>query len=663
MANRDAFEIPQHIIDREAAKRSDRIIQVVCLAVAGLCVLGAAAVVPSVNAERQEYQLVVDPDSLQGLPPDIRLLTKTGTFRALAIDWGFMRMERLKNEDKFFELMQLSSWLCRLAPRYPTIWSYAAWNQAYNISVAQYTPEARWKWVSNGIRLLRDEGIQYNPKSLLLYKELAWTYWHKVGDFTDDYHWEYKKELAVDMERVVGAPPLALTDEETIDAFRKIAEAPRDVPGLIRSDAKVAALVEQLGAVDLAADRTLLEFVARYMRDDIQVAALLKLDEHNPIHRLLLDRTRLLADPAHAAALETLLAALRAHALRTRYFMEPERMLELMEEFGPLDWRLPYGMSLYWSSEGDRVTKDLTAVDPNVSMNTVRLVFFSLDSMVRRGRLLLEPNFSKPNDSFLQLLPDHRFIRRTHDALLKYGKEQATIPELHLEGRYPGLLNYRVGHVNFLRYSIRQLWWMGTPKARADSVEYYQWLREFDREANGDPKPFYLQPIEAAVMAEIYEGLTSFKNAQMIINDFLFRSLDELAAGNLPAAQGYLDVARQGWEYYMADKFDDNVERRRIPSLDIMRRNAALEYLRARHVTVLKKVRAWRALELETRQFCYDKALPYMVRLCEAHAPPLNLDAVFHEPPGMKEFRELQEEQGQLEPDLPEIERGEKAPT
>ncbi|MCK4660267.1 MAG: hypothetical protein KAV82_12160 [Phycisphaerae bacterium] len=658
------YAIPQHILDREAAKRSDRIIQLVCMTLAVLCLVGAALLVPSINRSRKEYQLVINPETIEGLPPDIQLLTKMGTLRALAIDIAAIRSDRLKNEDKFYELMQLSSWLCKLAPRYPSVWWNAAWNQAYNISVTQHSPEARWKWVSNGIRLLRDEAIRYNPKAIGLYENLAWTFWHKVGDFTDDFHWQYKNELAVEMERVLGSPIIALSEEETVNAFRALVEAPQDeqaFEAFLHEDKQVVAFIEKLRAVGLAADDTLLNFVARYMRNDIQIATLLKIDEEDQAQKQLLERAKLLADPDNTEVRDRLLAALRAHILRTRYNMDPAYMLELMEEYGPIDWRLPFGHSLYWSSLGDKVTKDMLRLDRDVSMRTVRLIFFSLNKMVRQGRLVLEPDFDQPNASFIQLMPDARFIRHTHEAMLKYGKEQLDDPKFAGFNEYPILPNYRAGHVNFLRYAIRQLWWLGTPQARAEAREYYEWLREYDREPNGKPKIYYMQPLEVMVMADIYEGLTSFNNAQPIINGFLNRSLDQLAIGDLQMAQGYLNIARQGWDYYMADKADDTVERRRIPPLPVMRRRMVMDYMQRANVPLLKKVRLWRHLGLDTRRHCYGTLLPYMTQLCARHEPPLELSEVFREPPEMTEFRK--QGQQQPEPTEPELSRGEKTPS
>ncbi|MFH0983316.1 MAG: hypothetical protein V2A79_17495 [Planctomycetota bacterium] len=656
------YEIPRYLLEREAAKRADRVIQLACGVLAVLCLTGAVLLIPSINSARTRYQLVLDPETVKGLPPDIQLLTKTGTLRALAIDTGFIRLERLKSEGKYYELMQLSSWLCKLAPRYPSVWTFAAWNQAYNISVTQYLPEARWKWVSNGLHLLRDEGIQYNPRAINLYKELSWIYWHKIGDFTDDHHWSYKKELAVEVERVLGPPPIALTAQETIDAFRKIADAPRDLEAFLREDAKVAAFVAKLREVGLQADETLLEFVGRYFRNDLEVASLMKIDENDAQQRRLLQRTKLLADPRNVEVRDRLLAALRAHVLRTRFHMDPQYMLELMEQYGPLDWRLPYGMGLYWANLGDKITKESVSLDPSESMNTVRQIFFCLRDMARRGRLVLEPNFERPNASYLQLLPDHRFIRKTHEAFLKFGMEQMmNDPKLAALDDYPILVNFRTGHVNMLREGIRQLWWVGTSEARAEALEYYQWLREHDREPNGDVKTYYLQPIEVAVMADIYDGLTSFNNAQVIVGNFLYQSFDQLAIGDLARAQGFLNVARQGWEHYMADKKIDIVDRRLMPPWEVMRRKVAIDYLQRPDVPPLKKVRVWRNLDLETRRYGYDELLPYMTRLCAEHEPPLNLDEVFREPPGMEEFRKQMQQTP--ESTEPPIEAGEKAPT
>jgi hypothetical protein len=48
----------------------------------------------------------------------------------------------------------------------------------------------------NGIALLRDEGLRFNPRDARLYRELAWFYQNKVGDTLDSAHLTYKVALA-----------------------------------------------------------------------------------------------------------------------------------------------------------------------------------------------------------------------------------------------------------------------------------------------------------------------------------------------------------------------------------------------------------------------------------------------------------------------------------
>ena len=167
MSRTTGYALPEHLAARRSAKRREWGVQACGVLVAVTCFIGAGLFIGPVNEIRKEHQLVIDPETIKGLPPDIALLGKLGTFRALAIDWASIRADRLKEEGKTYEALQLHLTVCNLAPRFPAVWVNAAWNMAYNISVSQYSPEARWQWVQNGIKLLRDKGIQYNPKSVI----------------------------------------------------------------------------------------------------------------------------------------------------------------------------------------------------------------------------------------------------------------------------------------------------------------------------------------------------------------------------------------------------------------------------------------------------------------------------------------------------------------
>ena len=104
-----------------------------------------------------------------------------GGFRSVAAEAVWFRADRLQRDGRYVELAQLASTLTFLEPHTPEVWSYSAWNLAYNISVMMPTEEDRWRWVRAAIRLLRDEGLKLNPEEPELYRELAWMFQLKLG--------------------------------------------------------------------------------------------------------------------------------------------------------------------------------------------------------------------------------------------------------------------------------------------------------------------------------------------------------------------------------------------------------------------------------------------------------------------------------------------------
>jgi len=641
-----SHELPTYLAERRAARRSERVVQLVAAVLAVAAVVGASLLVEPMNRVRLDSQLVIDPDTVRGLPPIETLLARTGTFRAVAIQVAFARAERLKQDGKYYELKELADSICRLAPRFPSVWSFHAWNQAYNISVATYTAEQRWKWVNNGIALLRDRGIPYNPKSVTLYKELAWIYWHKVGDFLDDHHWNYKEELAVEMERVLGAPPPAMTEQEEIDRFRRIVEAPRDLERMLREDPEMAALAARLGEVELTPDATLLEFVARHLRDEISLARYLKTRTEEEAYTLFGRQMTLLSEPESAAARERLLAALRSAVLRERYHMDVDWMLALMERYGPIDWRSPFAMALYWASFGDMETRGQLNLNPHDAMNTGRFIFFALDNMVKRGKIVLAPNFDRPNESYLELLPDPRFIDHYHRTVLEVSAEQFPDDRYVAEGQTAR--QYRIGHFNFLHYAIPQLYFSGDPASVGKAEKYYRYLRDVNRNPDGSPKAQYFQPLREFVMQDLRDAAAGFKTANMLVAELMMRSLRELAAGDAEKSVAAVELAREVHAYYQKDPAQDRNTRRQLEKLSIIRRDVAERYLRDPHIPIALKARVWLGLELRTRQMVWDRVSAYLTEFCAFQQPPWDVEEAFPEPPGMVEYR-LNPEQGRRE--------------
>ena len=112
-------------------------------------------------------------------------LAAFGGIRSIVAEVVWFRADRLQDEGRYVELAQLASTLSYLEPHTPEVWSYAAWNLAYNISVMMPTHEDRWRWVNSAIVLLRDKGLVLNPTESELYRELAWLFELKLGTDLD----------------------------------------------------------------------------------------------------------------------------------------------------------------------------------------------------------------------------------------------------------------------------------------------------------------------------------------------------------------------------------------------------------------------------------------------------------------------------------------------
>ena len=139
------------------------------------------------------------------VPPAVTFVTVTlGGFRGMISDLLWLRASRLQEERRHVELVQLSGWITKLEPHVPEVWSYHAWNLAYNISVMMSRPEDRWRWILNGIELLRDEGVPLNPRSAAIHRELGWIFQHKLGMDGDPGHAFYRAEWARQIAAYLG---------------------------------------------------------------------------------------------------------------------------------------------------------------------------------------------------------------------------------------------------------------------------------------------------------------------------------------------------------------------------------------------------------------------------------------------------------------------------
>ncbi len=179
--------------------------KILLLALAAALLFGSSRVQQSMNRDRDRLGLT-HAAALQNAPPMLAFTTVAlGGFRGLISNYLWIRSNDLQLDGKYFEAAQLADWITDLEPQFTQVWLYQAWNMAYNISVKFKDFSDRWRWVERGIKLLRDDGLRYNPNDVLMYRELAWFFQHKMGQNLDDANVYYKREWAREMMPFFGA--------------------------------------------------------------------------------------------------------------------------------------------------------------------------------------------------------------------------------------------------------------------------------------------------------------------------------------------------------------------------------------------------------------------------------------------------------------------------
>ena len=543
-------------------------IQFLCgLLIIGL--LGGGAMLSGpIRAQRVEHQLHTElpARAIQGQATISTLTTAAmGAFRGLVADILWYRTNKLKEQGKFYEANSLAEWITTLQPSFASVWVFHAWNMAYNISVATYTPQERWDWVNKGIRLLRDRGIPLNPRNVMLYKELGYIFFHKVGGYMDDMHWYYKRQLALEWQEILSAPIDSNDIQRVVEPWRRIVNAPATLVDLRRQSPEVEPLLAELGRLGLEVDVHLLRQVGRVLmfKQSADAAAMGLTSSERPD---LYDRrlVELYHRPAYEKAWEALLPFLRKQVLEEVYFMDPAFMLALMlpetEEgygLGPLDFRHPATQALYWNAKGTRVASEVKG-DRNFDLlNTYRQVVHSLQQLTDSGRV----NFD-PISGHLDLLPDPRFIPAYEKAW-----DLAITDLLAREYRGNPKESYQAGHENFL---LKAIVWCYLYGSQEEAQRYYNRVRELygsrpERIASGK----YTLPLTELVFSELSENLDLLAYARQFIDAMLIQAFNQgLANNRMDVFEHSLQMAKLGHDKNQARAVaNPNMDQRRMALL------------------------------------------------------------------------------------------------
>jgi hypothetical protein len=628
--------------------RSGHWVQLAAVLIACLCVAGSALLVKPINDRRIDLEIVQQ--SRYGDAPKYALLAASmGTFRGLAADFLWYRAEKLKNEGKLFEANTTAEWITTLQPRFGQVWVFQSWNMAYNISVITHTPEERWDWVNKGIKLLRDKGIVYNPNNIALYRQLGWTFFHKIGQRADDMNLYYKAKLAQEWQELLGTPTEGATHELALERFKPIADAAetyfatesgdgnaRDPLSQLYADVPEAReAVARLREIGFEPDQDCLRTIGRILTYQRYVDPRGLVGSDGPM----LDERGLklydmLNDPEHRDVLSKLLPFIRARVLILDYHMEPERMYRLMERFGPIDWRHAGSHAIYWAATGVEKAgelRDKTKID---MLNTDRQIIHGLQMLMNAGTI----NFN-PLTMRLDTVPDPRFIDAYGDAMVEANERQM---QISWDGK-GNTRSYEQGHENFLLRAVLYAYLYGDI---AKSHGYYKELRDLygqrPHNLRVDGTSRYSVALEDLIASEIKaDWQMTDQVARPLMESLLINGFQKgLANARYDTFERFVNTAKQIEKQLIEDRayataIAPGGQGRLInwESFDQLLGDTYIKYLRSPNIDLLERAQVYRNSPLNFQAVAH----PRIIDIVREQAAPLGLgeviDQMFPAPP------------------------------
>jgi len=518
-----------------------------------------------INSQRKQMKLIIN-EPLKNAPPSLAFATVAmGAFRGLIVDILWLRADRLKQQGQFFDAKQVAEWITALQPRFASVWEFQGWNMAYNISAAMPAtqPQERWRWVRNGYELLRDKGIPLNPKSILLYRELARIFQHKIGSLSDDAHKYYKMQLATAMEPLLGP-----ADEKY---FKLLAEAPADWQQIVK-DANVALLIAGLKTADKTFNNES-EFVNNYL------ALRQNPDRFNPAAFRVIDNFR------GTEVLERFDIFARAYHLRNVWKLDPVLMQELNKNYGPidwndpnrhlpLDWRHPDSHAIYWAVKGLQTAgKKESSVD---EVNTDRIVNHSLQDLFRNGKIFM---WDVPAEQAGQIplrwprvpIAKEIFLRPDLRMFEPYNKSALAIIKKYRDmGKESDEEALETGHRNMLKNALFSFYQAGHT---AYAQKIYEQLRGLY------PGDEFKVPFIVFVRNKLRQELESLEvtNVKEIVEMMLIESYFRYAMRDDDEAFAREKMAREIYDRYQPDMRDES--RIDLPDFALLRYLSLVDFL------------------------------------------------------------------------------------
>ncbi len=626
---------------------NDRLIQLGAMAILAGGVAAAGLLQPKMIAIADRDQLRYTDESVEGAPPIVAIGTAIGALRGLIVDYLWIKVTIQKEKGLLYEVMADSDLITKLQPRFPEVWAFHGHNLAYNISVMTNTPEERWAWVNNGISLVRERGIRYNPNDLELCKELAFWFSHKIDGLADDAHLYYKRQFAREWQLVLGVPPYDY--EERKAWIKAIADAPDTLEGVYEKTPDAKAFVDELQAklaplgprYEFAVDKRFLllygEWAARQASPYARMLGMRAMDEDAATLVGVFDSTFGNKDRQVPAA--AVVSFLRKRVLLDAYNMDPQLMYEFTRDTGPLDWRHPAAHALYWARRGSQLGEHRITDELDIAkiINNDRTEIQAMQALARSGLVGFDP-FSGDN---VTRLNDPRWIKvidRYFDKL--YAK--------HYDTRGAGGETFMSFHQNFMKQAVRELYRSGDV---AGGQEILDRLDRLYGTGAVIPNSDYSLPIDQFVQRVTFgEYEMQPEVARSDVYSVLERGFREgLLLENEKVLKEALDFARDLTRYFREVRFNDFVNKfgegrmkDLIGQLDESIPAVLTKVILDTQQPLLDRLVIYRKAPEELRALVYDRVkapLQLEYQSNKLASTGMKLEELLPEPPGIEEVR------------------------
>lgn len=576
----------------------------------------------NIISERQkEYGDILTPAA--NAPPEIVFTTVAlGGFRGLAADFLWLRINKLQEQNKFFEAYQLASWITQLQPRYTPATAYLAWNMAYNISVTFSDYETRWEWVEKGIKLIRDEALPMNPSDPVLFKELGWIYQHKMGQDLDNANMYYKTMFAKDMTKVVQLfnpdwyaianmtlnkqilynklvkmkmkyklddilKKNRMTFQELVNFYldkKNLLELPKGVVKYIKKEAAVVEIKRFINAGTFK--RTKEETLYKLLEPTINFPEFLSDNKLNfesfqkefrrigHIPKILIKKMIAKYGSQNTKYYSEIIDKfMRNKWLVEVYKLDAFLIKKINDKYGFLDWRLPDAHAVYWA------TKGIEQADKNdsVSIECERMIIQALGQAFKGGKLLY---YNVENTELINWTNNLAVVDALRDHYLSiiYG------------GKIKNVSSFISGFENFLIDATVSFYVNGTKTKDGKMLkaqEYYNLLKE-----RSPDSVRFKKSLKKFIKIELLDDLGSSnkEQASATITGFYFIAFESALFGNFEKFSAFKKLAKEAYNKYQS--MNEPGSRKRLTFLKQMQQNARDTFKKYRYPQMASKLDA-----------------------------------------------------------------------